>query len=97
MARYRVMIDDNFHYMDESERTTLGTFDTAAEAIEACEKIVNDSLRHHFKPGMSAAELMSQYESFGDDPFIVADDSEKIDFHAHDYAQRRSEDIAGAR
>jgi hypothetical protein len=25
---YRVMVDDNFHYMDESERYTLGEFKT---------------------------------------------------------------------
>ena len=29
-------------------------------------------LAANYKPGMSAAELIEQYRSFGDDPFIVA-------------------------
>lgn len=33
MSRYRVMVDDNFHYMDEDERYELGIFSTADEVI----------------------------------------------------------------
>jgi hypothetical protein len=32
---YRVMVDDNFHFMDESERTTAGDFDTLEAALSA--------------------------------------------------------------
>ena len=36
---FRVMVDDNFHYMDEGERYTLGSFPTAEEAIESAHRI----------------------------------------------------------
>ena len=35
-AKYKVMVDDNFHYMEEDERYQLGTFATAEEALAAC-------------------------------------------------------------
>src|SRR5262249_23762507 len=33
MPAYKVLIDDNFHYMDESERVEHGVFTSRAEAI----------------------------------------------------------------
>jgi hypothetical protein len=42
---YRVMVDDNFHYMDEDERFEHGSFPTAEEAIAACKRIVDEILR----------------------------------------------------
>ena len=36
MSRYKVMVDDNFHHMDEDERYQHGVFLTAEEAISAC-------------------------------------------------------------
>ncbi len=43
--KYRVMIDDNFHYMDEDERCDSGTFKTYEEAVSAAKEIVDRSLR----------------------------------------------------
>jgi hypothetical protein len=68
---YRVMLDDNFHYMDDSERYALGEFKTLETAIAACRKFVDRDLDHLFKPGMTAKELYSDYTSFGEDPFVV--------------------------
>lgn len=34
--KYEVYVDDNFHFMDESERYKLGAFETCEEAIAAC-------------------------------------------------------------
>jgi hypothetical protein len=36
MPRYKVMVDDNFHYQCEDERWQYGVFLTAEEAIAAC-------------------------------------------------------------
>src|SRR5580700_9104705 len=66
---FKVMVDDNFHYMDEDERYEHGTFATVEEAIAACRKLVDQSLADCYKPGMTAAELYDQYTSFGDEPF----------------------------
>ena len=39
MARYKVMVDDDFHYMDVDERYELGTFSTIEEEIVVCKQI----------------------------------------------------------
>ena len=33
---YAVLVDDNFHYMEEDERRLHGSFATIEEAISAC-------------------------------------------------------------
>ena len=41
---YTVMVDDNFHFMDEDERYTLGTFPTKREALNASLRLVGQDL-----------------------------------------------------
>jgi len=67
---YKVQIDDNFDYMDESERVAHGEFETLGAAIEACKKIVDEYLATAYKPGMTARDLYSNYVGFGDAPWI---------------------------
>jgi hypothetical protein len=100
MPRFKVIIDDNFHYMDEDARIAHGTYRSAEKAIAACRRIVDESLRHLHEPGMSAADLMAQYVLFGDDPFIVTEgdaaaSSESVRFSARDYARERCQIICG--
>jgi hypothetical protein len=91
---YRVMVDDNFDYMNEDDRWEFGSFATAQEALEACRGLVDKELARRFKPGMAATELYELYVAFGDDPFIVAGpDEEPIKFSAWDYAKARAEEI----
>lgn len=90
----RVRVDDNFHYMDPTERWELGIFSTWEEAIAACEQIVDDNLASMYKPGMSSDELYRMYMMFGDDPFITGDVSDRS-FSAWNYAQARCPMIAG--
>ena len=91
MSPYKVMVDDNYHYMDESERYEHGIFRTADEAIAACKRIVDDNLNDAFKPGMTEQELYEAYTMFGEDPFVVAVDNtdDAVRFSAWDYARRR--------
>jgi hypothetical protein len=49
--KYRVLVDDNYHYMDESERYELGEFDTLEEAVAACKKVVDAFLKDAYRPG----------------------------------------------
>ena len=63
---YWVLIDDNFHYQDESERIAYGQFETADEAVAACRAIVEEFLTSAFEQGMSATALYDLYKSFGD-------------------------------
>jgi hypothetical protein len=98
VASYQVLIDDNFHYQDESERITHGTFQSAAEAVAACQAIVDEFLIGALKPGMSAAALYEVYKSFGDDPFVMTVDPKdaRVPFSAWLYAEERCE-VLGAK
>jgi hypothetical protein len=90
MPTYKVMIDDNFDYMNEDARYEHGSYDSAAEAIEVCRRIVEDDLRELYKEGMTSAELYDEYKLFGRDPFIVATEgAERVAFSAWTYAEER--------
>jgi hypothetical protein len=94
MSRYKVMVDDNFHYMEENGRSERGTFATAAEALDACRRLVDQSLLAEYKDGDTAGELYERYASFGDDPFVVAPgDAPKVEFSAHSYARDRAHEL----
>jgi len=89
---YQVFVDDNFHFMDESERYLHGEFDTCEEAISACKKIIDECLESSYQPEMTADQLYESYAGFGDDPFIKSDDK-SCDFHSRDYAKSRCQAI----
>jgi hypothetical protein len=86
---YVVMVDDNFHYMDEDERYRHGEFEDAGVAVEHCRGIVDEYLESAFEPGMSTQELWQSYMSFGEDPFILSVDATPVRFSAWDYARER--------
>jgi hypothetical protein len=93
---HKVMVDDNFHYMEEDERAELGTFATAEEAVAACRRQVLAFLLENYKPGMTATELHDYYTSFGDDPFVVAPPgAAEVKFSAWDYARERAVELCG--
>ena len=54
MLRYKVLVDDNFHYQDPGERREHGAYDTLEEALAACREIVDRSLEEERRPGISA-------------------------------------------
>lgn len=68
---YVVRVADNFHYMDQNEHYTHGTYATWQEAVAAAHSIVDRCLEEYARPGITADELFAQYSTFGDDPFIV--------------------------
>ncbi|OKO82496.1 hypothetical protein [Bradyrhizobium sp. AS23.2] len=95
---YQVLIDDNFHYQDESERVKHGVFATPEEAVAACRSIVDEYLSGAFKPGMTADALFESYTMFGEDPFVVPDSpgAAPVKFSAWDYARQRCVEIAAS-
>ena len=97
MPRYKVMVDDNFHYEDPEERSEQGVYETAEEALAACRRIVDQSLQECYRPGVSAQTLYDYYTSFGDDPFVVVVDGVDRDFKfsAWSYAEQRCRAICG--
>lgn len=82
---YTVFVDDNYHYMDESERYQQGVYETVAGAVAACKMIVDDFLRSAHKPGMTSDQLIKQYVMFGEDPWISP--KPEGGFSARDYAR----------
>jgi hypothetical protein len=99
VAGYKVLIDDNYHFMDESERIQHGVFATADEAIAACKRIVDECLKPMLQPGMTAMALYEQYKGFGDDPFIMAVDPNDapLTFSAWQYAKEGCEVLCGVK
>jgi hypothetical protein len=69
--KYKVHIDDNFHYMDEDARVTAGSYDSLEEALEKCREIVIRSLNDLYENGITPEKLSAQWSMFGEDPFIV--------------------------
>jgi hypothetical protein len=93
---YKVLIDDNFHYMDEDERHEHATFPTAEEAVAACRRLVDAWLVRNHKPSVTATELYEQYRSFGEDPFVVSPPGgEDVKFSAWGYARERALALCG--
>src|ERR1700730_11315217 len=92
--RYKIYVDDNFHYMDESERYFKGGYETAEAAIGAAKAMVDAELVASYKPDMTAGELYDLYTDFGEDPFIVSEDR-NCRFSAWDYAKERCQQICG--
>jgi hypothetical protein len=90
-----VQVDDNFHYMDESERYTLGGFSGYGEALAACRDIVDEFLQKSYEPGKTPDQIYEQYVSFGEDPFITPTPFTKNPFSAWKYAELRSKELCG--
>ena len=82
--KYIVQVDDNYHYMDESERYCAGTFTSLDEALQACEGITIESLKSFYEPGITADKLSAQWTMFGDDPFIMGD-IDQVTFSARQF------------
>lgn len=92
---YRVLVDDNFHFMKEDERWCLGEFSTYEEALKAARKLVEEFFRDT-KTGQTAEELYDGYTNFGDDPFIVPFGGAKQPvslFSAWDYAKHLANEL----
>ncbi|MEO8027988.1 MAG: hypothetical protein ABI823_16000, partial [Bryobacteraceae bacterium] len=60
---YVVFVDDNYHYMDETERYRLGEFADCQSAVEACKRIVDECLTQN--RNRTASEILSEYLMFG--------------------------------
>jgi len=92
---YTVYVDDNYNYMDESARYTLGEFKTYQAAVAAAKKLVDAFLLEHYKPGTTAEELYSGFRGYGEDPFIMGEEPELESerFSAWAYAEQRCKEI----
>ena len=100
MSRYRVMVDDNFHSGSDDDRSEHGIYKAAADAIAACQTIVDDSLLWEYEQcataegGPTGQQLYDRFADFGDSPFVVAlEGAPKVDFAIRAYARKRAEEL----
>ena len=68
--KFRVIVDDNYHHADESERYTVGSYATLEEAIDKCKEITIKSLEDFYEEGTTSEDLSAQWAMFGEDPYI---------------------------
>jgi hypothetical protein len=92
--RYVVMVNENSHYMDESERYQQGSFDSCEKAVVRCKRIVDEFLADARRPGMPVDALYELYMHFGEDPYVISDDA-GCKFSAWDYAKLRCAALCG--
>ncbi len=85
--KYTVKVDDNFHYMEESERYDAGSYSNLEEAIEKCKEITLQSLKDCYEKGMEADQLKAQWLAFGEDPFVFGE-AGKPPFSAREFVSR---------
>jgi hypothetical protein len=90
--KYAVIVDDNFYFMDGSERYKQGDYDTCVEAIRVCKTIVDNYLISAFEQGTTVIELLNSYKMFGEDPYIIG--SSDCQYSSWEYAAERCEEIA---
>ena len=76
---WTVYVDDNFHFMDESERYRLGSFDQLEDAVSACRDVVEAFLRDN--TAKTAKDLFKSYVAFGDDPWIKSSEPDRYQAH----------------
>jgi len=72
--KYKVNVDDNYHYMDKNERYAEGSYDSLEEAINKCRELTIKSLEHFYEAGITPEKLSAQWAMFGKDPYIVGAD-----------------------
>ncbi len=92
---FTVLVDDNYHYMDESERYELGEYASYEAAVAACKAIVDEFLTEAYTKRTSADDLYKGYVGFGEDPF-VRPEPEGVHFSAWGYAKQRCSEICNA-
>ena len=90
VQRWTVLVDDNFHFRDESERYELGSYNCLNDAMAACRAVVDRFLQGRTEP--DAASLLECYLTFGENPFIVGPEA-GVKFSAREYARLRCDEL----
>ncbi len=94
MGKYRVYVDDNFHYQDKNYRILFDEYDSLDEAIRVCKEIVDKNCNSMKGKGKSFSQLYEQYTMFGDDPWIAGEGH--ISFSSWAYAKKRCKQLASS-
>jgi hypothetical protein len=58
---FKVIVDDNYHHADDSERYSVGSYASLEEALDKCKEITVKSLEHFYEEGITPEKLSAQY------------------------------------
>jgi hypothetical protein len=72
--KYKIYVDDNYHYMDESARYVADSYSSLEEAVERCKELTIKSLEDLYEDGITPENLSAQWAMFGEDPFVFGGD-----------------------
>jgi hypothetical protein len=86
---YIVVVDDNYHYMDEDERYVVGIYEDCESAVAQCKEMVDEHILKSFNGHETEKAIWDDYMSFGEDPWIISFGSEKCSFSAWNYAKEK--------
>lgn len=86
--KYKVIIDENFHFMDENERYRSGGYQTFEDAVNKCKQILDEFLTDAKSVNDTPESLYMTWRMYGENPFVVGGKtSEK--FIASEYVENR--------
>lgn len=69
-GQFKIFVDDNYHYMDKSERYEVGSYDSLEEAVNKCRELTIRSLKDLYEKGITPEKLKTQWLMFGEDPYV---------------------------
>ena len=92
VRKYKVIVDDNFHFMEKSESYSSGVYDTYEEAVVKCKEIIDGFLESAKNTDENTEQLYSTFVMYGETPHIHG---EKLgDFSATNYAKQRCKEMS---
>jgi hypothetical protein len=73
-GQFKIFVDDNYHYMDKSERYVVGSYDSLEDAVNKCRELTIRSLKNLYEKGITPEKLKTQWVMFGEDPYVFGGD-----------------------
>jgi hypothetical protein len=73
-GQFKIFVDDNYHYMDKSERYAAGSYDSLEDAVNNCKELTIRSLKDLYEKGITPEKLNTQWLMFGEDPYVFGGD-----------------------
>ena len=91
---FEAFYDENSACQDPEAPSHAGRFATADEAIAECRRMVDADLDEVREPGMSGSAVLVQWQMWGRDPFIRADEGDQApEWSAWKYAAIRAKTL----
>lgn len=92
--KYRLVVYDNFHYMDDDEPYQKGEYETYELALADAKAMVESFLEFNWKTGMTPDQLIDVFNDFGEEPTIIPRNNDNGEiFSARKYVKDIAESI----